>query len=128
MSSKILTVDDSKMVRMIVAKTFHSYGCDVYQAANGTDALAIAAAILPDLIFLDITMAGMSGLVMLAELRKIEALAATPVIMLSAESGNHSIERADRLNVAGYIAKPFKSRELLAAAAPFINLQPAVTP
>jgi CheY-like chemotaxis protein len=128
MSFKILTVDDSKMVRLIVAKTFQPHGCDVYEAANGTDALAIATAIVPDLIFLDITMADMNGLVMLAEMRKIEALAATPVIMLSAESGAHSIERADRLKVAGYIAKPFKGAQLLAAAAPLLNLQAAVAP
>lgn len=127
MSSKILTVDDSKMARMIVAKTFQPQGCDVYEAANGADALATAAAILPDLIFLDITMADMNGLVVLAELRKIEALAATPVIMLSAESGNNAVERADQLKVVGYIAKPFKGEQLLAAASPFLQLQPLVT-
>ena len=62
MSYKILTVDDSRMVRLIVAKIFMPYGCDVYEAGNGTDALAVAEAVLPDLIFLDITMADMSGL------------------------------------------------------------------
>ena len=128
MSSKILTVDDSKMVRMIVAKTFRPYGCEVFEAANGADALALAPAILPDLIFLDITMADMNGLVVLELFRKIETLMTTPVVMLSAESGNNSIERADRSNVAGYIAKPFKGEQLLAVAGQLIPLQPFVTP
>ncbi len=87
MSSKILTVDDSRMVRLIVARAFQPYGCDVYEAANGADGLATAAAILPDLIFLDITMADMNGLEVLENLRKVEALQAIPVVMLTAESG-----------------------------------------
>ena len=127
MSLKILTVDDSSMVRVIVAKTFQPHGFDVYEAANGTDALSIAAAVLPDLIFLDITMADMNGFVVLEELRKIKTLKNTPVVMLSAESGLTSIERADRLKVAGYVAKPFKGPQLLALASQILNLQSLVT-
>jgi len=127
MSYKILTVDDSKMVRMIVTKTFQPLGCEIYEAGNGTDALATAEAILPDLIFLDITMADMNGLVVLEKLRQIESLQATPVIMLTAESGNNSIERADRLKVAGYVSKPFKGEKLLALAGQILTLQPLVT-
>jgi AmiR/NasT family two-component response regulator len=57
-------------------------------------------------------------------MREIEALQATPVVMLTAESGNNSIERADRLKVAGYIAKPFKGEQLLALAGQILDLQP----
>ncbi len=126
MSNKILTVDDSRMVRMIVTKTFLPYGCEIFEACNGADALATAAAVLPDLIFLDITMADMNGLAALEKLRQVESLQATPVIMLTAESGNNSIERADQLNVAGYVAKPFKAEQLLALAGPILHLQPLV--
>jgi two-component system cell cycle response regulator len=125
MSSKILTVDDSRMVRMIVARAFQPHGCDVYEACNGAEALATAAAIIPDLIFLDITMADMNGLVVLEKMRQIAPLKQTPVIMLTAESGNHSIERADQLKVVGYVAKPFKGDQLLAMASQFIQLQRA---
>ena len=124
MSYKILTVDDSKMVRMIVTKAFLPYACEIFEAGNGTDGLASAVIVQPDLIFLDITMADMNGLVVLEKIREIEALQATPVIMLTAESGNNSIERADKLKVAGYIAKPFKGEQLLALAGQILNLQP----
>jgi two-component system cell cycle response regulator len=127
MSYKILTVDDSRMVRMIVTKTFLPYGCEVYEAGNGTDALVVAEAVLPDLIFLDITMADMSGLEVLEKMRQIESLQATPVIMLTAESGNNSIERADRWNIAGYISKPFKPQQLLSQASQILALQSLVT-
>ena len=124
MSYKILTVDDSRMVRMIVAKTFTPFGCEVYEAANGTDGLATAIALIPDLIFLDITMADLNGLVVLEKLRQVAPLKATPVIMLTAESGINSIERADSLKVAGYVSKPFKGEQLLALAGKLLNLQP----
>jgi CheY-like chemotaxis protein len=124
MSSKILTVDDSRMVRMIVTKAFAPYGCEIYEAGNGTDALAMATTVLPDFIFLDITMPDMNGLVVLEKLRAVESLQATPVVMLTAESGNNSIERADKLKVVGYVAKPFKGEQLLALAGQILNLQP----
>jgi CheY-like chemotaxis protein len=124
MAFKILTVDDSKMVRLIVAKTFQPYECEVYEAANGADGLAAAASLRPDLIFLDITMGDMNGLEVLERLRQTDDLQATPVIMLTAESGNKSIERADQLHVSGYVAKPFKGDHLLSQAGQILNLQP----
>jgi len=92
------------------------------------DGLALAVEIVPDLIFLDITMGDMNGLVALDKLRQIESLKATPVIMLTAESGDQSIARADKLKVAGYVPKPFKAEQLLALAIPILNLQPLTTP
>ncbi len=124
MSAKILTVDDSKMVRMIVTKAFAPYGCEIFEASNGADALAVATTTLPDLIFLDITMGDMSGLAVLEQLRALPEFANTPVIMLTAESGKTTLERADKLRVAGYVAKPFKGEQLLALAGKFITLQP----
>jgi CheY-like chemotaxis protein len=124
MSTKILTVDDSKMVRMIVTKAFAPYGCEIFEASNGADALTAAATNLPDLIFLDITMGDMSGLAVLEQLRAIPEFANTPVIMLTAESGKTSLERADKLKVAGYVAKPFKGEKLVELAASLISLQP----
>jgi CheY-like chemotaxis protein len=124
MSAKILTVDDSKMVRMIVTKAFAPYGCEIFEAGNGADALASAAANLPDLIFLDITMGDMSGLAVLEQLRAIPEFVNTPVVMLTAESGKTTLERADKLKVAGYVSKPFKGEQLLELAAKFIALTP----
>ena len=128
MSYKILTVDDSRMVRLIVAKAFQPLGCDVYEASTGADGLATALAFLPDLIFLDITMADMSGRVVLEKMREIEALRTTPVIMLSAESGHNSIKRADQLKVAGYISKPFRGEQLVALAKDIFKQEPLVSP
>ena len=69
MSVRILTVDDSRMVRVVVAKAFAPYGCEVLEASSGTEALAVAVATAPDLIFLDVTMSDLNGLVVLEKLR-----------------------------------------------------------
>jgi two-component system chemotaxis response regulator CheY len=124
MSHNILTVDDSRMVRKIVAKTFEPFGCEILEASTGAEGLATAEAALPHLIFLDITMADMNGLVVLEKMRAIASLQATPVIMLTAESGNNSIARADRLKAVGYIAKPFKPDQLLTMANLIFKLEP----
>lgn len=124
MSAKILTVDDSRMVRMVVAKAFAPFGCEISEAGNGADALAAATTNPPDLIFLDITMGDMNGLVVLETLRGMPEFANTPVIMLTAESGKTTLERADKLKVAGYIAKPFKGEQLIELARRFISLEP----
>jgi CheY-like chemotaxis protein len=124
MSHKILTVDDSRMVRKIVARTFEPFGCEIFEASSGSEGLASAEAHQPDLIFLDITMADMSGLAVLEKIRGLECLRATPVIMLTAESGENSIACADRLNAAGYIAKPFKGDQLVTMANLIFKLEP----
>ena len=54
MRNKILTVDDSKTVRIIVRKAFKSYDCEILEASNGVEGLAVASKEMPDLILLDI--------------------------------------------------------------------------
>ena len=67
MKVKILTVDDSKTVRIIVRKAFKSFDCDVLEAQNGVEGLAMAAKQTPDIILLDITMPVMDGVEMLTK-------------------------------------------------------------
>ncbi len=58
---KILSVDDSKTIRLIVKRAFAPYDCTVCEATNGEEGLAAAANERPDLIVLDITMPVMDG-------------------------------------------------------------------
>ncbi|MCD8534423.1 MAG: response regulator [Verrucomicrobia bacterium] len=125
MKYKILTSDDSKMVRVIVARTFSPFNCEILEAGTGTEALEVVAKHSPDLIILDITMPDMTGLEVLKTLRANPVTASIPVVMLTAESANKTVEEADRLSVSGYIAKPFKPEQLLAQVKSIIDLQPA---
>jgi two-component system cell cycle response regulator len=113
MPTKILTVDDSRTIRMIVTRAFRAYDCTICEGSNGEEGLAIAAKEKPDLIILDVTMPVMDGVTMLGKLKEDPALKATPVIMLTAESGRDNILQIARIGVRDYLVKPFKEDQLV---------------
>lgn len=107
MKPKILTVDDSRIVRMMVNRALQGCDLDIVEATNGEEGLAAASKEKPNLVLLDVTMPVMDGFEMLKRLRQVPELASCPVIMLTAESSQESVAKADVLGVSGYIAKPF---------------------
>src|SRR5271170_7397034 len=113
MRHKILTVDDSKTVRIIVRKAFKGFDCDIFEAANGVEGLALAAKEMPDLILLDVTMPVMDGVEMLTKLKADVALKAIPVMMLTAEGGRDNVLKIAKIGVRDYIVKPFKEDALM---------------
>ena len=128
MSKKILSVDDSKTIRMIVKRTFAPFDVAVLEAANGEEGLAAAAAEKPDLIVLDITMPVMDGVTMLTKLKENPDLKAIPVIMLTAESGRENVAYIAKLGVRDYLVKPFKDDQLIEKVKRVIELQPKAAP
>jgi two-component system cell cycle response regulator len=103
----VLTIDDSKVVRTMVTRHLQPYTCTVKEAQNGLEGLEAARQHQPDLILLDVTMPVMDGRETLAEIRKDPEIQATPIIMLTAESGRDLVLEIARLGVKGYIVKPF---------------------
>lgn len=122
MSVKILTVDDSKTIRMIVAKAFKPYECMVLEAPNGVVGLAVASREKPDVILLDYTMPVMDGFEVLARLRSDADLKATPVIMLTAEAGRETVIKIAKLGVRDYLIKPFKEELLVERVGRVVSL------
>jgi len=120
---KILTVDDSKTIRMIVTKAFRPYDVEVVEASNGVEGLAAASRVRPNLIILDLTMPVMDGVEMLSKLKTDPALKATPVIMLTAEAGKDNVLKIAKLGIRDYLIKPFKEEQLIEKAARVIPLQ-----
>jgi two-component system, cell cycle response regulator len=121
---KILSVDDSKTIRLIVKRTFAPYDCVVCEATNGEEGLAAAAAQKPDLIVLDITMPVMDGVTMLTKLRETPELKDIPVIMLTAESGRENVAYIAKLGVRDYLVKPFKDDQLIEKVKRVLPIQP----
>ena len=122
MSPKILSVDDSKTVRALLARLFRPYACELCEATNGEEGLAVAARERPDLILLDYNMPVMDGVTMLRRLRDDAELRRTPVIMLTSESSAENIATVARLGVHDYITKPFNEERLLAKTARVVPL------
>jgi CheY-like chemotaxis protein len=123
MTVKILTVDDSKTIRMIVKKAFKPFDVELVEAENGVEGLAIADKAKPDLIILDITMPVMTGIEMLAKLKEQDSLKDIPVIMLTAESGKENVMQIVKMGVKDYMVKPFKGEQLIDRASKFLDIR-----
>jgi len=124
MRYKILTVDDSKTVRIIVKKAFKSFDCEIIEASNGVEGLAAASKEKPDLILLDITMPVMDGVEMLTKIKASHELKSIPVIMLTAEGGRDNVLKIAKIGVRDYIVKPFKEEVLVEKCGRVISLKP----
>lgn len=124
MRYKVLTVDDSKTVRIIVKKAFKTYDCDIIEAANGVEGLAMAAKETPDLILLDVTMPVMDGVEMLTKLKADPVLKSIPVVMLTAEGGRDNVLKIAKIGVRDYIVKPFREEVLIDKCSRIIDLKP----
>jgi len=123
MPTKILTIDDSLTVRLVLAKAFQPYDCELFEACNGKEGLALAVREKPDIILLDLSMPVMDGIAMLTELRAHRDLKSVPVVMLTAESDRESVFQVTKLGVSDYILKPFREDHLLQRVAKIIPLQ-----
>jgi len=124
MALKILTVDDSKTIRMIVKKAFRPYDCEMIEGENGIEGLAAASKEKPDLIVLDITMPVMTGTEMLERLKDDPSLKDIPVIMLTAESGKDNVMNIVKMGVNDYMVKPFKGEQLIERVEKILELEP----
>lgn len=71
--SKILVVDDEKLVRRMIARVLESEGMSIVEASNGLDAVQMAKAQPFDLIILDIIMEGIDGFQVIHQLRSEDA-------------------------------------------------------
>ena len=120
---KILSVDDSRTMRMMVKRVFRPFQCELFEAADGMEGLEAAITHQTDLIVLDYNMPVMDGVTMLRKMREHDNIKRTPVIMLTAEDSNEIISTVARLGVRDYIIKPFEDENLLSKVARIINLE-----
>ncbi len=113
----ILIVDDSPTVRKILSLTLEKEGYKVVAANDGVLALAALGSLLPDLIFLDITMPTMDGYEVCRRIRKNPRTASVPVVMLSGKDGFFDKVRGRMAGATEYLTKPFQAPEVLRSVA-----------
>lgn len=102
---KILLVDDSLATRKLITKALRNYECEIVEAANGEEALEVAAVETPDLIVLDITMPKMDGVECLKRLKKDDEVKEIPVMMLTANSNPTYLDDILKLGAQDYVTK-----------------------
>ena len=109
---RILAVDDSRPIRMIVSKALVEMGFEVGEAEDGNDGLKKLQEGSYDLVILDVTMPNLDGPGMLAKMR--EGGDKTPVLMLTSESKTSIVAALMKLGIQDFVLKPFKGDELRA--------------
>lgn len=111
----ILIVDDEASIRDLLAKTLALAEYDVDVAPDGRSALDLMRSYPYDLLIADLKMPGMDGLSVIREAKRYKS--DMPVIVITGFSTESSAIEAINLGVTGYLTKPFRVPQVLAAAA-----------
>ncbi len=112
--STILIVDDQLANREVLEKLLTQQNYHLAFAGNGVEALAQAAALIPDLILLDIMLPEMDGFEVCERLRADSLLAEVPIIMVTSLDDMASRVQGLEAGADDFITKPFNRVELLA--------------
>jgi two-component system chemotaxis response regulator CheY len=119
----VLIVDDSAAIRKILQRVLRQADVplgEVYEAADGVDALKVLDTQKVSLILADINMPNMDGLQLLRKLKEDEQWKNLPVIMVTTEGGQAKVLAAAELGAAGYIRKPFTADQIRHTLAGFL--------
>jgi two-component system OmpR family response regulator len=110
--ARLLVVDDEPNIRELLSASLRYAGFEVATAADGQQALAMAAEFRPDLLVLDVMMPGLDGFGVVRRLRQNGTH--TPVLFLTARDGAE--DKVSGLTLGGddYVTKPFSLDEVLA--------------
>jgi excisionase family DNA binding protein len=112
---RVLVVDDEASIRDLLSKTLALAEYDIDVAPDGPSALERMRMYAYDLLIADLKMPGMDGLTLIREAKRFKA--DLPVLIITGFSTESSAIEAVNLGVAGYLTKPFRVPQVLAAAA-----------
>ncbi len=102
----VLIVDDDQVMRLLERETLTRFEFDVSEAADGQAALDILAASWPDLVLLDVEMAGLDGFQVCRRIRQTRDVTDLPIIMVTGMDDLKSINQAYMAGANDFIAKP----------------------
>jgi DNA-binding response OmpR family regulator len=122
---RVLVVDDDDVIRQLICLNLELEGFEVYQAADGLDALEKVREVDPAVVTLDIMMPKLDGWDAAARLRSDPATSHVRVVLLSARAQEADLKRGSRLGVDFYLTKPFDPDELVAVVRRLAEAAPA---
>ena len=114
MGYNVLIVDDSPIIRKMVAKTLKISDLDIsgYQfAENGRQALLVLEENWIDIVFADINMPEMNGMELIEEMVRRDLMATIPVVIISTERSQERIDSLRQMGISAYLHKPFVPEE-----------------
>ena len=115
MAFNVLIVDDSLSMRSVIKKTIKVSGFKVgeyFEAADGKEALKILADAWVDLVLTDKNMPNMNGLELITKMHADQILRSIPVVMVTTEGSEKSVQKSMEMGAKGYIKKPFQPEDI----------------
>ena len=112
-AGSVLIADDDEDIRALVSTILTKAGFRAEAVAGGVTALAVARRELPQIYVLDVRMPDMSGLEVCRRLKASSETAASPVLLISAESSSEDVAAGYAAGCDDYLPKPFSPRELV---------------
>lgn len=111
---KVLSADDSIMMRKVIRNTVESLGCGFLEAADGAEALSVLDKNHAEigLVLLDWNMPGMNGIEVLKRIKGDARFQNIPVIMVTTEIDRKKMIEAVACGARDYITKPFSQEDL----------------
>ena len=113
MGASVLVVDDDDDICDLLSFRLEQAGFDVQVTGDGVAALAAIGQHRPDVVILDISLPGMSGLDVCRLLRADPATADIAIIVLTGRAHESDVEFGFDCGADDYVVKPFSLRELL---------------
>ncbi len=110
---RVLVVDDVASNVSLIAQALEPVGYEIYVARNGEEALRIASRAEPHVILLDVMMPGVDGLTVCRHMKADAALAAIPVIFITALDDRDALRRGFEAGAVDYVVKPFFAEEVV---------------
>jgi CheY-like chemotaxis protein len=110
---RVLVVDDAADVRQLARMALSASGFEVYDTANGADAVSMAQQLRPDCVILDVSMPGISGIDVCCALRGDPRTAGCTIVMLTGNTEAAQKIEAFAGGADDYIIKPFSPRDLV---------------
>jgi two-component system, response regulator PdtaR len=110
---RVLIAEDEALIRMDLREMLEEEGHEVVgEARDGAEALTLARAAHPDIVFMDVKMPNVDGIEAAAA---IAAESIAPVVMVTAFSQEGLVEEAARAGAMGYVVKPFSRNDIVPA-------------
>jgi CheY-like chemotaxis protein len=113
MALKILLADDNMAAQNMGKKILAAVGCDVVTVSNGMAAIKKIAEVHPDIVLLDVYMAGHSGVELCKKMKATAELAKIPILLTVGKMEPFSAEQGIKVKADGLIVKPFDVANLI---------------
>jgi CheY-like chemotaxis protein len=110
---RALVVDDSAVIRELIAVNLELEGFEVTTAGDGESAVELANSLQPDVITLDVMMPRLTGFETVVRLREEPKTAGIPVVMVTGRAQAADLARGEEVGVEAYLTKPFEPAELI---------------